>query len=857
MDSTIGELVFLFRSSHPNRPLLLLGAGASYRAGIPLASDAVKKIAQASYAKRVKGMDWRICNVALSDSHKYLQEQPWFISDPNRLGENFPLAVDHLLTPREFRRTFLLEMIRRPNRINDGYKHLANIMLRKLCWTVLTTNFDRLIVEALQEHHAHIREIVEVNRTLDDLVQFNIYNRCQVIYLHGVAESYRDRNLAHEIENLDEKLVELLRPLLNASPLIVIGYRGSELSIMRHLLEEGIDASMMYKHGIYWCIRQGEELHENVRRLRERIGTNFRLIEIKGFDELLEGLDRELEGESWYSGADTPFFNSSVSEDEQAFDRRIMESSTIDDLDHDLILTTLVSYCQWLKLSPVNQQNYLPLMREQGLLIDCNGTLTPTVGCYLLFGKSVTDHFPYARISLIRDRKKQLIFDGNLLTQFRKLIDYLTSEEVNPILEVKKERTSEEMPAYPPRALVELAVNMLVHRDYSVPDYSRIEFEPGQHLRFTNPGGLMPSVYKQVQITIKKDGKFQPVRGASQVRNDLLADIFFGIRSMNKQGTGLPDVKEWMVENAGRAEFAIGGENQSVSFTLLQALQAKPGKSRLARQLSQTEKYITNLLPFQVTPQRVYVLPLRETPLAHMPLFEPGESPHDLPLFIKHANNMISFADLKLYPDFAERHGYLERIGDPKVDEYIQNPDQRRLFVWLLGKHWSFFLQKWKQAGLCVDDYKNKRAFFHLTNGERNTIIYDSTKRKHVKRDVVKRREYGNSLEHENEGISYSVVEYGGQWAIQIKPTYIFTGSDGCTPLPPSMQARRATRRFKFDRNKNVDDDLTFWARYLSEGKSTIGLGNVGVTDLILGSEYCSVEVPISNRERNTDENAN
>jgi len=48
----------------------------------------------------------------------------------------------------------------------------------------------------------------------------------------------------------------------------------------------------------------------------------------------------------------------------------------------------------------------------------------------------------------------------------------------------------------------------------------------------------------------------------------------------------------------------------------------------------------------------------------------------------------------------------------------------------------------------------------------------------------------------------------------------------------------------KFDRNKNVEDDLTFWARFLSNGQPTISIGGNGVSTLILDTEYISAEVP-------------
>jgi hypothetical protein len=854
MGATLSELAYLFRASRQSRPLLLLGAGASFRSGIPLANDLVSRIARAAYARQVKGQDERFCHPAPSDWLPFLQNQPWFISDAKRYAENFPLAVEHLLHPREFRREFLTDAIQPSNGINDGYRALANLVMRRLCWTVLTTNFDHLIVDALRERRPHIPDVVEVNRTEDDLVRFNIFNRCQVVYLHGAVEYYRDKNLVNETERLDDGVVQLIRPLLSYSPLVVMGYRGAEPSITAHLLGEGIDRCHGYPNGIYWCVRRGETPHENVIQLGSRIGSNLRIAEIDGFDEAIGALDRELEGEAWFSGADDPRpIVSSKRSADQPFDRQLMEDVTVDDLDQDLVLATLTDYCKRLKLPAVDQHSYLSLMKEQGLVVVTNGAATPTKGCYLLFGREVSERFPFAKVAFTRGNRKRVVFEGSLIGQFMKLVDHLTSDEINPTLRVKGERSSEEQAAYPNRALVELAVNMLVHRDYEAEMHSTIDFEPGSFLRFTNPGGLMPKVLNSVQVD--KGGRFQPVRSTTEIRNTTLADIFWGLGPMDKAGSGLADVQEMMTEYGGRSEFSISSDNLDVRAILFQPRQAAPEK-RVARRVVPSELYITNLLPFRVVPQTISILPLPEKPLGDAPLFNRDESPDDLPIFICHGGRLHTFADLRLLRDFSERRGYFDQLEVKCINDYLLDENSRRLFVWLLGKHWSFFLKRWGAQGLFVDHYRRKRAFFQLVKGERNTIIYDSRSRKGVKRDVVKQRIHGKQIEYENEGFYYSIEQYNDFWAVQLKPFYMFTVVDGKTPLPSFLIGRRATSRMKFDRNKNVDDDLTFWARFLSGGQPTINIGGVGVDNLLVDSEFASAEVPMLAREVAAGENS-
>src|SRR5262249_13740386 len=156
-------------------------------------------------------------------------------------------------------------------------------------------------------------------------------------------------------------------------------------------------------------------------------------------------------------------------------------------------------------------------------------------------------------------------------------------------------------------------------------------------------------------------------------------------------------------------------------------------------------------------------------------------------------------------------------------------------------KHWDFYLKRFSVHGLELEPGR-QRAYFRLLRGDRNTIVYDSAKRKGVHRDVVKRRGE-RYIWHENEGIAYSVVEMDQRWALQVKPFYMFTGKDGTSPLPSFERTARSTRRMKFDRNMNVDSDLSFWARFLAEGNAAIQLRCPGVEDLVLSASYQALEI--------------
>jgi hypothetical protein len=221
---------------------------------------------------------------------------------------------------------------------------------------------------------------------------------------------------------------------------------------MSHLLGEGVEESGAYRQGIYWCVLRGEEPHENVRKLQAQVGGNFRMIEIDGFDQLMESLDRELEGEVWLPSTSEMAQTMPAPDPSRLdFDHLPMDGVALDELDHNLILSTLNAYCKQLRIPVANHQNYLVQMQEQGLLVRSKDGLSPTIGCYLLFGRRVSERFLYARVALTTKGKKRQVFDGNLIEQYRKLETHLTSKEVNPVLRIKGERTAEERSAYPPR----------------------------------------------------------------------------------------------------------------------------------------------------------------------------------------------------------------------------------------------------------------------------------------------------------------------------------------------------------------------------------------------------------------------
>jgi len=790
------------------------------------------------YAERVLHGNVPAFRVKTSEWERWLTEHSWFRPDAP-MAENFPLVVEHLLRPKEYRRDQLVGLMQPHPQLGAGYGHLAEFVRRGLVRTTLTTNFDPCLPIALNALRPHLASHSEVNRTVGDFDEFDLYSRAQIVWLHGRVEGYSDRNLAEEVEKLDPELKLRLRPLLEDSPLVVVGYRGAEPSITRDLLLGAATEARQFRKGVYWCVRAGEALHPNVVELQSKLAGNFIPLEIAGFDELMTELAEALSGEDLYT------IRSSANEvtGQEPFDERPAKGATLDDVDLDLALVTLREYCENLSRPIVNRETLLPLMRELGLLVSVDGSEVPTNACLLLFGKDVGKQFPHAvTITTVGD-KKRLVVEGNLLAQRRVLLEWMQTEAVNATLRVKRGASHNEQRAYAPRALVELVSNLLVHRDYERFDPATVNVEPGIAIRFQNPGGLPPGLQKRIKLD--ETGRFHPIPNGTDARNRSICDIFLGLRAMEWRGTGLHDVEQLASEAGGEAAFTVARDEYFAARITRLPATAGSGSQGIARDDRPTGTYVFNVLPALALPEKICMLKVSARPNEKIApdAFEAGTAIiRDTEVWSFSSPGLLRAAFAPIALDCTEYD----------LAEIEADPDRRRVIAWLLRRHFERYLERFKERGLVLEDGRGYRAFFTGDEGRPRMLRYDSFHRRNVRREVVKQRAEDERAWFENEGFGYEVTTLDHRWAIRIKPFYMFTGKDAKTPLPSFARTAKATRRMKFDRNKNVDDDLSFWSKFLSDGEQTLNVGQEGTDELLFDINFLTIDVPAPSEELRT-----
>jgi SIR2-like domain len=284
--SSPGRLRSLLMDS--TEPVLLLGAGASITSGIPAAGQTVEKVARWAWCKE-NGRHPDDFTIRRSDYWPWLTAQPWYKPDLSP-ADLYPDAIDNLLGVKKDRREFFEKLINPPGvPPSRGYIALTQILHQGWISTVLTTNFDQCLERAaIQQNRPH--RLISIS-TPADYVMFNSApHDPQLVFLHGSVKHYTDKNLTDEVQSLDPLLVERLRPLFRDHPVITVGYRGAEGSVMNDLFLTQARSSG-FLHGVYWCVLEndlGGPHSPFVEQLAGAIGSNFQLVPIRGFDDLFE-----------------------------------------------------------------------------------------------------------------------------------------------------------------------------------------------------------------------------------------------------------------------------------------------------------------------------------------------------------------------------------------------------------------------------------------------------------------------------------------------------------------------------------------------------------------------------------------
>ena len=827
---TINQLYSLTMSSG-REPVLLLGAGASVTSGVPLAGNTAMQALRWAMAMQ-RGGDPKDPRIRDADVKVFLENQTWY--DPGIGTEDlYQNALQLVNSPRELRRDFLIDILNTVSEPSSGYKELAALVKRGYIKTILTTNFDDRFETAYGSG-----PIIKVANRLEfrSISTSPLYP--QLIYLHGKAEHYMDRNTSGEVEELDDELVRRLSPILRDHPLIVIGYRGAEPSIMRDLILNQIDEGESFKQGIFWCIVENLENYsppELVSELAHKIPDNFAAVEIEGFDELVSDLSK-------ICLEHPPKENTPVGADAHkggTFDMQKASEADPSDVSWGLAHKAAEQYCRRMGIPVPNEPGdewYEGILTRMGMLWrDESGAVEVSNAAAILFCDKATGrrvsrgHWVEVRTTT-RPPKS---VDGPLPILYETVYEIL--EQANRPIRVKGRKSHEEHP-YGPIATKELLANALVHRDYE--DASPVIVSIGRdYISFENPGGLDTQLISQISLR-KEDGNEKQISeeftsliekgkiGPSMAayRNPIIAEAFWALGYVDKAGSGLTEAAQSLRDIEADFVVEVQPENSGFRATISPThidINTMTGTAMPVR----PKMYYSNLVEFKRTPNSLWAGTSRLKNYRDATVFGGGGS---IPFSLYHGK-LYTFHGLAEEGSRLSTFVEKESIAQIETEYLTEDDDTRRIVSELLRKTVEAHMAA---KGLQVER-RRQRAHFNCDSRNMVEIPYQSAGRKFSRKVAWWAREPKPDY-CIHTAVHYEIERFGETWGLILNPSFLVTRDGKTDQLDRNEHARIVTKLQSDHYNTHVRADVRFWLSFLETNDGEINLSYQNNRDLII-----------------------
>lgn len=263
---------------------LLLGAGCSVSSGVRSAAELTeiwrKDLFQRLWPSEDYDPDAAIQQLTKSSAGWYNPAREY----SSLFEKNFDL-------PRQ-RRIFVETEVAGKSP-NLGYAYLMRLVDGGFTNTLFTTNFDDLINEAFFQFSDTRPMLCAHDSSISSITVTS--KRPKIIKLHGDYLFDDIKSTVRETESLEENTRKKFIEFGREFGLVVVGYSGCDRSIM-DVLHYLLRSEDYFKHGIYWCLRKGDEPSDELLKLLWRERVYF--VEIDGFDELMASLHNDLIGDS-------------------------------------------------------------------------------------------------------------------------------------------------------------------------------------------------------------------------------------------------------------------------------------------------------------------------------------------------------------------------------------------------------------------------------------------------------------------------------------------------------------------------------------------------------------------------------
>ena len=609
---------------------------------------------------------------------------------------------------------------------------------------------------------------------------------------------------------------------------------------MTDLLRDQSEHTNNFNNGVFWCEMKrsvDRPLAPLVQQLADQIGSNFNLVPIDGFDQLLKV---DLYDQLVVQQVQRKPLGPLVAPMKLPPDMEVFEGGSYGDLDEQLLFQRLKQYAEKHSEPSPNSfdQAWVAEVIGAKKLVqghaDQSTPPQPTLAGWVMFAMRPTAAIPHAvvkfsargpelwlrqafgeDVDLIPGTEDDEFvvernIGGTLWNQLNILIETMSSLNATFLL---KEARSREVSPFDPQALKEMVVNALVHRDYGIAEPITITVTPAE-VETISPGGLIDEVAsktagKSIEALIR-DGSRGELKG---YRNPVISSLFYGSLEMERRGSGLSDMFQRTVDNNGDLSFHTTDDNSAFRVVISARPEAVDDITRTAvADQSEIVRFTTNLAEFVALPDRIWHV--GTSAKSANGLRNRAEGLPVPPGYVQDGR-FFTYYDLErltadLVTPFEE--GDVETLTIPELFEQGNGLNiLRRLLHEGINEHL-------RAIGLLVDEDR-RRAHFPRGEEPNRKITYQG-RVKRATRTIVKartKRQSDDVIYYEHKSFSYSITPFGIDWAMFINPGYVFTRDGRSRYLGRERINVLSTKRAARDFNASVMHDVTFWMACISE----------------------------------------
>jgi hypothetical protein len=277
-----------------------LGAGASYSAGLPTASDLLW-LMKRTYYNREESQNISVQDLQSPAVRARIQS---FM-----LSKGFPAEW----SPDEYSTYFLKIFGERRDRqaeyirqrlsedhvtLNVGQRVLGGLIATGHCRVAFTTNFDTVIEKSVAEVSGRTLAPFHLEGSSAATAALNNEEYPVVCKLHGDFRYESIKNLSVDLATQNANLSSCLVNAAGRFGFVVTGYSGRDASVME-LFHKALDQPNPFPHGLYWTHIKGSEPIAAVTSLLAEAkakGVAAEAVEIETYDSLMLRIWRNLDG---------------------------------------------------------------------------------------------------------------------------------------------------------------------------------------------------------------------------------------------------------------------------------------------------------------------------------------------------------------------------------------------------------------------------------------------------------------------------------------------------------------------------------------------------------------------------------